>query len=315
MNYSLGNMLSGGKVLGPALNLQFATDQSLTARKGATPTFTRASTGTFVGSNGLIQSASINTARFESDGLLIEPQRTNIVPTDNPSAAAWSALTNVTKVSNAQIDPTGATGGVIITETTANGLHAIGLPTSLYASVAVDYVISFYAKSLATRNPYTATEFNTLRNATLNASTNAVVGGTGATNATSVAAPSGFRRVSYSSQSIHGAVTSCRTSLGMTNVTSVTTTFLYPSYVGVVTESASFWGMQIELGTYPSSIIPTTGAAATRSADVCTLTIPNNVSSILITYGDNTTSTVSVTPGGTYVLPTSVKKYKSIISL
>ena len=315
MNYSLGNMLSANKVLGPALNLQFAADQSLTARRGATPTFTRASVGTFIGSNGLIQSASINDARFESDGLLIEPQRTNIVPTDNPSAAAWSTLTNVTKVSNAQVDPTGATGGVIITETTANGLHAISLPSSVTANFAVDYTISFYAKSLATRNLYVSTEFNTLRNATLNASTNAVVGGTGSTNATSVAAPSGFRRVSYNSQSVYGVIQSARPNLGMTNVTSVTSTFLYPSYVGSVTESASFWGMQIELGTYPSSIIYTTGAAATRSADVCTLTIPSNVSSILITYGDDTTSTVSVTPGGTYVLPASVKKYKSIISL
>lgn len=315
MNYSLGNMLSAGKVLGPALNLQFATDQSLTARRGATPTFTRASVGTFIGSNGLIQSAAINVARFESDGLLIEPQRTNIVSTDNPSAAAWSTLTNVTKVSNAQVDPTGATGGVIITETTANGLHAISLPTLLSVNFAVDYTISFYAKSLATRNPCVYTEYNTLRNATLNASTNAVVGGTGSTNATSVAAPSGFRRVSYNSQSVYAVIQSARPTLGMTNVTSVASTFAYPSYVGVVTESASLWGMQIELGTYPSSIIRTTGAAATRSADVCTLTIPSNVSSILITYGDNTTSTFSVTPGGTFVLPTSVKKYKSIISL
>lgn len=93
MNYSLGNTLSRGGSLnadGLSLDLQFATDKSLTARKGPTPTFTRASTATFVGSDGLIQSAAINAARFDHDpitlackGLLIEESRTNLVfPSD-----------------------------------------------------------------------------------------------------------------------------------------------------------------------------------------------------------------------------------------
>jgi hypothetical protein len=89
MNYSLGNMLSRGGALNPdglALDLQFAADKTLTARRGPTPTFTRASTATFVGSNGLIQSAAINTPRFDHDpvtlackGLLIEESRTNVL--------------------------------------------------------------------------------------------------------------------------------------------------------------------------------------------------------------------------------------------
>jgi hypothetical protein len=69
---------------GLALDLQFAADKTLTARKGPTPTFTRASTATFVGSDGLIQSAAINAPRFDHDpvtlackGLLIEESRTN----------------------------------------------------------------------------------------------------------------------------------------------------------------------------------------------------------------------------------------------
>jgi hypothetical protein len=89
MNYSLGNMLSRGGALNPdglALDLQFAADKTLTARKGPTPTFTRASTATFVGSDGLIQSAAINAPRFDHDpvtlackGLLIEESRTNVL--------------------------------------------------------------------------------------------------------------------------------------------------------------------------------------------------------------------------------------------
>jgi len=93
MRLGLGNTLVNGGAWNPdglSLDLQFATDKSLTARKGPTPTFTRASTATFVGSNGLIQSAAINAARFDHDpvtlvskGLLMEESRTNLVfPSD-----------------------------------------------------------------------------------------------------------------------------------------------------------------------------------------------------------------------------------------
>jgi len=91
MKYALGNMLNGAGGLNPdglSLDLQFATDKTLTARKGPNPGFTRATTGTFIGSDGLIQTASINVARFDHDpntlvckGLLIEEQRTNDIRT------------------------------------------------------------------------------------------------------------------------------------------------------------------------------------------------------------------------------------------
>ena len=108
MNYSLGNTLSrGGGSLNPdglSLDLQFATDKTLTARKGPTPTFTRASTATFVGSNGLIQSAAINEARFDHNpvtlackGLLMEESRTNLV---FPSATLTTQTRTVTAVAH-----------------------------------------------------------------------------------------------------------------------------------------------------------------------------------------------------------------------
>ena len=107
MNYSLGNTLSRGGSLNAdkiSLDLQFATDKTLTARRGPTPTFTRASTATFVGSNGLIQSAAINAARFDHDpvtlackGLLIEESRTNLV---FPSATLTTQTRTVTAVAH-----------------------------------------------------------------------------------------------------------------------------------------------------------------------------------------------------------------------
>ena len=66
----------------PTLNLDFAKTKVLDPRI----TYTRASTATFVGSNGLIQTAASGAARFdhnpttgESLGLLVEEARTNRV--------------------------------------------------------------------------------------------------------------------------------------------------------------------------------------------------------------------------------------------
>ena len=72
----------------PSLDLRFADNKSLVdATTGASlVTFTRASTGTYVGADGLIKSATTNEARFdhnpttgESLGLLVEEARTNLL--------------------------------------------------------------------------------------------------------------------------------------------------------------------------------------------------------------------------------------------
>ena len=75
MEYSLSSSLIGGSgSLNPdklSLDLQFATTKSLTAVKGPTPTFVRASTGTFVDYNGILKTgvdaAAINVARFDHE--------------------------------------------------------------------------------------------------------------------------------------------------------------------------------------------------------------------------------------------------------
>lgn len=73
---------SGLSPYGASLNLDFLSSTTLDSRI----TFTRAGTATFVGSNGLIQSAAINVPRFDYDpvtlaprGLLIEGQRANLL--------------------------------------------------------------------------------------------------------------------------------------------------------------------------------------------------------------------------------------------
>ena len=74
----------------PTLDLNFAATKRLDPRI----TYTRASTGTFVGSNGLVQSAAVNQARFEHNpltgeslGLLVEEAKTNSLWPSEPTTA------------------------------------------------------------------------------------------------------------------------------------------------------------------------------------------------------------------------------------
>jgi len=84
-----------------ALDLQFATDKTLTARKGPTPVLIRASNATFIGSDGLIQAAAADVARFDHNpttldckGLLLEEQRINLL---YPSTIAAPQLATQTR--------------------------------------------------------------------------------------------------------------------------------------------------------------------------------------------------------------------------
>jgi hypothetical protein len=91
----------------PTLDLNFAATKRLDPRI----TFTRASTATFVGADGLIQSAATNAARFdhnpatgESLGLLVEEARTNIET--NSEFFKWTVTSGFIQPC-ATVDPAG----------------------------------------------------------------------------------------------------------------------------------------------------------------------------------------------------------------
>ena len=100
----------------PSLDLRFADTKSLAdAVTGQSlVTFTRASTGTYVGSDGLIKTAAVNEARFdhnpstgESLGLLVEEARTNLLTySEQFDNAAW-VKSNSTVTANAGAAPNG----------------------------------------------------------------------------------------------------------------------------------------------------------------------------------------------------------------
>jgi hypothetical protein len=88
------NLTDGYPTVSPSLVLDFAKSQSLDSRI----TFTRASTATYVGPDGLLETAAINAPRFECNpvtkeclGLLIESSRTNmLLYSSDLSNAVWN---------------------------------------------------------------------------------------------------------------------------------------------------------------------------------------------------------------------------------
>ena len=133
MDFSLSSSLVGSAVSNPdklALDLQFAADKTLTARKGPTPAFTRASSGTFVGSDGLIQSAGNNVARFDHDpvtlackGLLIEESRTNLVFPSNILTTQTRTVTAVAHTLSFYGTGTVVLSGVAVATVTGTGAY------------------------------------------------------------------------------------------------------------------------------------------------------------------------------------------------
>jgi hypothetical protein len=75
MKYALGNMLNGAGGLnadGLSLDLQFATDKTLTARKGPTPVFARGSAATQVGLSMLLRILRFRVRTLEPFGLTLQ---------------------------------------------------------------------------------------------------------------------------------------------------------------------------------------------------------------------------------------------------
>ena len=112
----------------PSLDLRFAENKSLTdAKTGASLVdFTRASIGTFVGSDGLLQSAVTNlllrSAEFDN--------------------ASWTKQSSVSVSANTTISPDGA-----LTADTVTADQSLGIFQSITATVGTTYTNSVYIKA------------------------------------------------------------------------------------------------------------------------------------------------------------------------
>ena len=286
MQYVLGNMLNGAGGLnadGLSLDLQFAADKTLTARKGPTPVFTRGSTGTFVGSDGLIQSAAVNTARFDHTsagvcrGLLIEESRTNVALYSGAwvNNIGWAGLLTSTP------SGTGPDGNSAyeLAETTASGLQSMantgGTGSTQATSVisGITYTGSIFLKKITgsidwVQITHGGAGFGVSQYANVNIS-NGTIGNSSGGTARVEAYANGWYRVSWTCAATSTALTNNVIVAGIQNTNGTTR---LPSYAGSTANKFLAAMAQFEVGSFPTSYIPTVASSVVRSADVCSIT-------------------------------------------
>ena len=269
----------------PSLDLRFADNKSLVnAVTGASlVTFTRASSGTFVNSAGVLQTAATDVPRFdhnpttgESLGLLVEEQRTNLLLRSEDFSTTWTR-TNITafgsgSATDAAVSPAGTQTAdlVAVASGTSAGAGFVGQTVSKAAS-AITYTYSAFAKAdyydranLHVNDGATNSNRATVTVSLVNGSIEVAAAAAGTFSAASAdvrAFPNGWYRIALT------FTTSTETSLLCR---------LYPANSSADTSDGTrgifLWGAQLEAGASPTSYIPTTTAAATRAADVASIT-------------------------------------------
>jgi hypothetical protein len=219
----------------PTLNLDFAKTKALDPRV----TFTRASTATFVGSNGLIQTAASGAARFdhnpstgESLGLLVEEARTNVVTYSVIDATNWTPGDGATITANAAVAPDGTLTAALI------AFPGTGVP-------------------------------KITRSLTVGAGT--------VTQTVWIKAVTGTVSIRVGNPSDFGANQTIGTTWTRVSASYASGSNAFGIYCSNPVSAASFhvWGAQMELGSFPTSYIPTTTATVTRAADVASMTGTN----------------------------------------
>jgi hypothetical protein len=202
-----------------------------------------------------------NPSTLAAQGFLVEEARTNLcLQSEDWGSATWSK-SGSTITANATTAPTGTTVADKLVEDTSTGTHITTQSISLGGSVDNSaYVISVFAKASE------RTRFQLFDNAqassgitSFDLSNGTVVLGTG----TITAVGNGWYRCSV----FPLKSTSITSTLTIRLISTGTTT----SYTGDGTSGIFVFGAQLEAGAFPTSYIPTTTTALTRSADVASV--------------------------------------------
>ena len=268
----------------PSLDLSFADNKSLAdATTGQNlVTFTRASSGTFVDSAGVLQTATNDVARFDHDpvtgeslGLLVEEQRTNLLLRSEEFSTTWVRF-NVNASSNAILAPDGTLTADKLTENDADNFHRIrqGITSGVTGVFSV-----FLKAAERTRVNLGTSDINLIAGFDLSAGS--VVSGTGSIEPFG----DGWYRCSISA-----TFTTSGPFLLLRNSSS-------EFYTGDGTSGIYLWGAQLEAGAFPTSYIPTTTAAATRNASLADLisgAIANNIRSFYVEFSSPAVGTRGV---------------------
>lgn len=232
--------------------------------------FSRGSIATVINKQGLIETVQANNARVDyldnaKGALLLEPSRTNLVPYSE-DLTQWGNVLYTLVESNSTLSPDGSVNADKLVAGATNGLQLRIAPLSLTSGNT--YTFSTYVKNSG--GNYVILYMNDTDSqgikvdlvnetfVTMGSSTNHFIKNFG----------NGWYQIGFT-RAIDANVNGLNAvpSLDGNNV----------SFLGDGVNGVFIWGTQVELGSYPTSIIKTQGTAQTRLVDSCNQTTPAGV--------------------------------------
>jgi len=261
----------------PTLDFNFAASKKLDPRI----TYSRSGSASFLNEFGKVVLVGDNVPRFDHDlttreckGLLIEESRTNQITGSFDLTVSGYSLTNVdiTPSTTETLAPSGDfTASKMVVTTTAQQ-HYINFSNMTKANGAERQCVSFWAKLTSSNYPILksyitgAGAFNNYSEARFNLSTGVVTahGYGGYTNhsAKMTQYPNGWYKCEYEA-TLNSSETTKRFQLLANNGS---------SDAGNGTDGYYIWGVQVEVGDFATSLIPTNGITETRGQDLVEIT-------------------------------------------
>lgn len=253
----------------PTLDLNFERDQRLDSRI----TFSRNSTATYLGSDGLIKTALAGEPRFEFDtdgnclGLLIEESRTNLLTYSSSLGGTNWVNARAATILNNTTSPDGSTTASKLVGAFPDQVGNKRIYQTVTTLNNTEYTLSVYAK---------AAEFPGIR-LTFGTNVETLYGNSFAN----------FDLVNGVVYSGTGTISDVgngwyRCSVKGTTTQTSSAVFIYPmdsnfniAFTGDGVSGIYVWGAQLEAGSFPTSYIPTSGSTVTRSADNASITGTN----------------------------------------
>ena len=246
----LGNLLWDLAGAVPSLDQRFAEDKSLVDAISGQQliTFSRASDATFVGSNGLIQTASVDTPRFdhnpatgESLGLLVEEQKANLlVRSEEFDDASWALLFSALLNANQAAAPNGVLSADQLTISNSSSFSGIRQNYTFLASTT--YTFSLWVRAVSGTASFRLKIFD----------------GAADTFSASQSATETWQRYTLTMTTAAGAGAG---NVAIANIASP-----------LNQQNIYIWGAQLEAGATATSYIPTVASAVTRAGDVASIT-------------------------------------------
>lgn len=240
--------------------------------------FSRSSSATYLGSDGLIKTAANNIPRVEYDangvvkGLLIEEARTNLlVQSGEFNNADW----NKTRSSVTDGTDAGPDGNLSISTVTATSSDANGFNINDVVTISSGATTTFSAYIKKGSEDFALI---TLWDTTASGARHWFDLSTGQLGSTNTFG-TGWAKAGATIENVGNDIYRISFSVNTTGTTFSAT--IYPSVLAdldydCTLNDVGYIGLtQLEQGSFPTSYIPTTGATATRSADIASIATAN----------------------------------------